>query len=405
MAPKFSRVRNPFYTMADMKPLATVAEHFDVPGNRLYQIRDALLKKQTRIIDLVSGNVTAHGIQFPPTRLRGAILPALHNSKVYRPDPFGLLAARQAISRYYLENGLHIAPEQIILTSGTSISYWYVLKVLANPGDEILVPTPSYPLFDAIADLCGVKLIPYRLQEGARWTIDFAHLESLVNPRTKAVILISPHNPTGAVATMAEVQALSDIAKRHQLAVIADEVFSPFVFTGEPFARPASLVAPLVFTLNGFSKMLALPGLKIGWILVSGQSSGVRRALRALEMISDTFLPVQEIAQAAVPRLLSKSKSFQKSYVLEMNRRRLYAAGLLHINPPEGGFLATLPLRQSVDEEEVACQLLKHYHILVHPGYFYDMEGQHLVFSFASKPAILKRSLKILRAAASPRSG
>ncbi len=386
-----------------MFKLALLTKHYDLPLNRLYRMRAALMKKGEPIVDLVSGNVHTQRILFPEDVLKRSIQAAVRKSRIYRPDPLGLLDARKTISLYYSEQGLRVPPEQVLLTPGTSISYWYVFKVLANSGDEILAPTPSYPLFDSIARLSGIKLVSYRLRERQRWEIDFDQMESAITPRTKAIILISPHNPTGSVASEGEVQHLCTIANRRGLSIISDEVFSPFLFSRDRVPRPLSYPAPLVFTLNGFSKMLALPGIKIGWIAVTGDPALLKRTLNALQMISDTFLPVNDIAQAAVTPLLGESKNFQSSYGKEIRRRLDMGLGSLDGRPgvsyirPEGGFFLTLSLRrEDADEEAISCRLLEKHRILVHPGYFYEMEGRHLVLSFVSRPAVLRKALSAL---------
>jgi alanine-synthesizing transaminase len=404
MAPALGVFIHNFYRIEPtMVELASLTQHYELPPNRLYRLREALLKKGEKIIDLVSGSVHAQGIFFPDAVLKHSIQEALRKAKVYRPDPAGLFAARQSISRTYAQEDVDIPPEQILLTPGTSISYWYAFKVLADPGDEILAPTPSYPLFESIAQLSGIKLIPYPLRERTRWEIDFGQLESSITARTKAIILISPHNPTGAVATDAELQQLSVIASRRGLPIISDEVFSPFLFSCDRLPRPALHPMPLVFTLNGFSKMLALPAMKIGWMAVTGNSALVFKTMKALEMISDTFLPVNEVAQAAVTPLLGDSKAFQRTYTKEINRRMEFATAFLKGLPgasfirPEGGFYLTLSLQKpEADEEAMCCQILEKHKILVHPGYFYDMEGRHVVLSFVSRPVVLRRALSAI---------
>ena len=194
------------------------------------------------------------------------------------------------------------------------MSYWYCFKLLAEAGDEILTPQPSYPLFDYIAKLCGVQLRHYRLREDRGWAIDLNHLEDQITTKTRAIVLISPHNPTGMVAGESDLRALAEIAARHNLPIISDEVFSEFLFGMESLPRPASTNAPLVFTLNGFSKMFALPGMKIGWIGLSGDPRLVSKSLSALELISDTFLPVNEIAQFAVPQIFQQGLGFLSDY-------------------------------------------------------------------------------------------
>jgi aspartate/methionine/tyrosine aminotransferase len=390
-----------------MNPFSALTAPWEVPTNRLYQLRDEFLGRGGKVLDLISGNVSTQGVLFPSAILERAMRGGLRAAKLYKPDPLGQAPARAAVSRYYSREGWEIPAGQIVLTPGTSISYWYAFKLLADPGDEVLCPTPSYPLFDSIAALCGIRLVGYRLREAARWEIDFAQLESAITAKTKAIVLISPHNPTGSVAGAEELRRLAGIAVRRNLPIISDEVFSPFVFTpnGETqhLPRPASTNAPLVITMNGLSKMLALPGMKIGWMAITGQPALVKKSIKLLEMISDTFLPVHEAAQFALPTLLENSSSFQKSYAAEIQKRKDYVLSLLReqkswsFAAPEGGFFLTLRLDAAgVDEEEVAIRLVKKHGILVHPGYFYDMEGQHLVFSFVSRPAILKKSLNLI---------
>lgn len=362
----------------------------EMPGakNALYEARDALVRNGVDIVDLIQGNVNTHGIVYPGDVLSEILLGAAAQATVYRPDSFGQLAAREAIAAYY--SALSVTPDQVLITPGTSVSYWYCFKLLANAGDEILCPSPSYPLFDYIGRLCDVQLTTYPLTEGERWSLDTEALERRITPRTRAIVLISPHNPTGMVAAQDEVQRLAAVAGRHGLALIADEVFSEFLGTAEPFVHAATFDAPLVFTLNGFSKMYALPGMKIGWILVTGEIERRRQAMRALELISDTFLPVNEVAQWSVPGIFDRGASFLKTYREWIRQRRKQALDALtgiRFAEPEGGFYITLPIPS--DEDEAAIRLLREDRVLVHPGYFYDMEPNHLVMTFIGDPELL----------------
>jgi hypothetical protein len=355
------------------------------------------------VLDLISGNVNRSGIVFPDTLLQDALHQALPAAKIYQPDSFGQPVAREAISEYYRRAGINLRPECILLSPGTSVSYLYCFKLLAESGDEVLCPSPSYPLFETIAQLCNVRLIPYLLRESQSWEIDLQYLESQLTTRTRAVVLISPHNPTGTVATEAQLRDLAEIAARHRLAIIADEVFSEFLFGLDELPRPAQTQAPLVFTLNGFSKMLALPGLKLGWIGVSGEPELVQKSMRTLEMLSDTFLPVNELVQFAVPNLLRTAPPFMTEYRDKVAAcRNLAVDGLsqaknLTLVPPVGGFYAAVrwtgPER---DEEQLLIDLLLECKILAHPGYFYDMRGTHIVMTFAEQPDVLSRALRAL---------
>lgn len=380
-----------------------IADHFHGETNPLYRERDRLLAQGKKVIDLVSGNVHHHGILYPQSILNQALASAAEQARIYKPNPLGQPIAREAISRFYREEGLSIPAEQIVVTPGTSLSYWYAFKLFAGPGDEILSPRPTYPLFDAIATLAGVRMIDYRLREADRWTIDLDHLESQITPRTRAIILISPHNPTGAAAQEDEVTRLAEIAARHRLPILSDEVFSPFLFRQNRLPRPAATNAPLVLTLNGFSKMLALPGMKIGWIALSGEAPLVRKALAALETISDTFLPVNEIAQFSVPALFEGAINFIPDYQSAIRERARIAVDLLSrserlsLIPPEGGFYLTVRINDpKADEEEIALDLLRRHSLLLHPGFFYDLEPPHLVLSFVSEPSLLQTAMEKL---------
>jgi aspartate/methionine/tyrosine aminotransferase len=258
--------------------------------------------------------------------------------------------------------------------------------------------------------MAGVKITHYPLDEKAGWRINFKNLETAVNARTRAIVLISPHNPTGMVARAEELDQLADLARRHELPLIVDEVFASFTFQGGSYPRMADRRAPLILTLNGFSKMLALPGVKLGWIALTGDSSHVAKALRGLDGISDTFLPVADPVQGAAASLLEKSKSFQRAYQQEIEGRAAAAAqAITRIpsvtnQPPAGGFYTTLKLREGWDEEMLALRLLEEQHLLLHPGYFYDLEGGHLIISHVGDPAMMQTALeKIARFTAAQR--
>ena len=355
------------------------------PRNPLYQLHERLKAEGTAVTDLVRGNVNEHGIVYPPDILTEILKDAARAAQIYRPDSLGQRPAREAIAQHYA--GLKISSDQIVITPGTSISYWYCFKLLTENGDEILCPQPSYPLFDYIARLAGVYMRQYRLDEKRGWAIDLDHLENQITTGTRAIILISPHNPTGMVASTEELRGLAEIATRHALPIISDEVFSEFLFGLDSFPRVASTDAPLVFTLNGFSKMLALPGMKIGWMAVTGDEEMVKKSLAALDLISDTFLPVNEIAQFAVPDVLGRAGPFLNEYKAWVGRCRTAAVDALksvNFTQPRGGFYITVPVTR--DEEEAASSLLRKDGILVHPGYFYDIAPDHLVMTFIDDP-------------------
>jgi alanine-synthesizing transaminase len=380
-----------------------IIEKLQSPSNALYTLRDALKSQGEEIRDLVSGNINDQGFVFPQDLLEPILVRASRQCRIYHPDSFGQRPARQAVADYYRQRNIPLDPDCILITPGTSLSYWYCFKLLADEGDEILCPCPSYPLFDYIALLSGVKLIPYPLVETRQWEVDLDQLETRISTRTKALILISPHNPTGRVASSAEISGLADIAQRHDLAIISDEVFSEFLLRNEGLPRPAESHAPLVFTLNGFSKMFALPGLKFGWMAVSGEPGRVRQALRSLEMISDTFLPVNEIVQASAPEIfrygLAAAGEFARRIkeCWELAHTYLAPSRCCSYAAPEGGFYVTLRL-SGLKEERAAEMVLRKDHLLVHPGYFYDMAEDHLILSFVQSPEVLQDAIpKLVR--------
>jgi aspartate/methionine/tyrosine aminotransferase len=217
------------------------------------------------------------------------------------------------------------------------------------------------------------------------------------------LVLISPHNPTGHIASSEEIEGIADIALRHDLAIISDEVFSEFLIGKESLPRPAGSAAPLVFTLNGFSKMFALPGVKFGWMAITGEPGRVRQALRSLELISDTFLPVSEIIQASAPEIFRHGRDIKDDFAgrirecWKLTKDVLASSRKVPYVNPDGGFYITLRL-DDWDEEEAAKAILREDHLLVHPGYFYDMAPHHLILSFVQNPEIIRSSFpKLLR--------
>jgi alanine-synthesizing transaminase len=365
-------------------------------SNILYRIRDELKAQGHAVCDLISGNINEHGFLFPQDLLEDILIRASRRCQVYQPDSFGQRSAREAVSGYYMHHGHEIRPGRILITPGTSISYLYCFKLLADEGDEFLCPCPSYPLFDYIALLSGVKLISYPLQESRNWSIDPDQLEARISTKTRALVVISPHNPTGHVASPEEIAAIAEVARRHDLAIISDEVFSEFLLDPETLPRFFKSGAPLVFTLNGFSKMFALPGIKFGWMALSGDQERIRRALQALELISDTFLPVNEIVQASASEIFQRGRDIGVEFSRRIrecwNTAEIFLARSAKCSyiKPDGGFYVTLQIG-ATDEEHAAEMILRENRLLIHPGYFYDMNPNHLVLSFAQTPEMIRK--------------
>lgn len=358
-------------------------------------------------LKLFQGNPTLHGIHFPQEILQEAYAKALTHAR-YEPDPKGRREAREAVARYYAEQGWEISPRNIQITCGTSESFFYLFGLLARPGDHFLAPVPTYPLFEHLAHAARVGLRYYRLEETRNWAIHLDQLKSLADERTRGVILISPHNPTGAVAAEAQLEPLVTWCNEKNLPLICDEVFAPFYFGEHGYPRAAARMQPeLCFCLNGISKLLALPGLKLGWMTVTGKKSKTEGILDPLETLADTFLSVHDPVQRALPTLLQESRPFQRDYQNEVRRRWDKArtqlrtfAGLEWVDPV-GGYYVTVRVKDSRgrNEEKWIIELMEQQGVFVHPGYFFDLEeGLHFVFTFLTDPGLLERGLDKIKA-------
>lgn len=340
------------------------------------------------VLDLTQSNPTTAGLRYPDAEISEAI--SGDAILTYRPSPQGLRSAREAICRYYADRGRQMDPDDLILTASTSEAYSFLLKLLCNPGDEVGIPTPSYPLLDYLADLEGVRLRTYPLhygEPGPRWHTDSATLDKLPGGPLRALILVNPNNPTGSLLTGAETSWCLDWAGQHHAALVVDEVFSDYCLDGRVY-QPVCSDEGLVLTLNGFSKILGLPQLKLGWIHIGGASSLKERARHLLEIIADTFLSVNTPVQVATRRLLALRNDIQTQIHrrLRENLRRLEIAVAgcteLSLLPPEAGWYAVLALNTVASEEAVALTLLRKYGVYVYPGEFFGfVAGCHLILS------------------------
>lgn len=383
----------------------------DVSINPIEQCYRSLVAQGRAPLKLFLANPNDEGIIFPGEILADCYARYFQRQE-YRPDPKGVRVAREAISRYYAGRGAAIDPEQILLTAGTSESFFYLFSLLAEPGDNILTPTPSYPLFDEIARLAHVTLRPYRLDESRAWAIDCDSVREAIDARTRAIVIVSPHNPTGMVADTETLCALTDIANAAGIPLICDEVFSEFYFGDGVFPRAITVAKPnLCFTLNGISKMLALPAMKCSWIAVTGETTRVAAAVDRLEHMTDTFLSCHYPIQLALPELLQQGQSFLAAYRAEVAQRRALALSILQqsphlrFHPPQGGFYLMVEVlgdRWS-NEDDCVCDLMQNHGIFPHPGYFYDHErGVHLVLSTLLEPQRMQEGLTKLCKAVEP---
>ena len=328
------------------------------------------------LLDLSASNPTACGFNYD----RAAILRALANpaALVYEPDPRGLESARRAVAGYYAARKINIAAEEIFLTTSTSEAYTYVFRTLCDPGDELLAPEPSYPLFGFLADIQDVRVARYPLLYDYGWQIDFHALEQAITPRTRGVIVVHPNNPTGHFCKAQEMARLNALCAARGMALIADEVFLDFALGGAAPASFAGNGGALTFTLSGLSKISGLPQMKAAWLITSGPEPAKGQALARLEVIADTYLSMNAPVQLALPVFLEQRHAFQLQLLerVRKNLAELYrqvagqeACARLNV---EGGWYAVLRVPATRPDEELAIALLTEKGVYVHPGHFYD---------------------------------
>lgn len=329
------------------------------------------------LLDLTQSNPTVAGIRYPPGLLDALGDPA---ASVYDPDPAGSLNAREAVVRYY--DG-RIPPDRVLLTASTSEAYSWLFKLLCDPGDEILVPRPSYPLFEFLANLENVSVVHYPMHFQEGWFIDLDALKQAITARTRAIVFVHPNNPTGSFLKPHEYQFLAGLG----LPLIIDEVFLDYPF-GPPVPTLATKNDVLTFTLSGLSKVCGLPQIKLGWMVVGGPETTRHDAWVRLELIADTFLSVSTPAQVALPRLLEARHDVQ----LQIRNRTRLNLDLLRAGcllEPEGGWSATLRVPRIRTEEEWVLHLIQDWGVLVHPGFYYDFDSEaYLILSLLTEPVI-----------------
>ena len=368
--------------------------------NAITRAVQAARARGVRLLDLTESNPTRVGVQYP-----ASLLTPLADSAglAYGPEPFGLLSAREAVSAHVRGSaGVDVDPGRIVLSASTSEAYAWLFKLLCDPGDDVLVPAPSYPLFDALASLDAVRLAPYRLDYHGLWSIDRDSVSRALSPRTRAVLVVSPNNPTGSCLRAADREWLLDLAAARGLAVIADEVFSEYPLRPGPDA--VSLLGPspaLTFVLGGLSKSAGLPQLKLAWTIAGGPPALCDDALARLEVIADTYLSVSTPLQLAAPDLLHAGRAIraqiQARIDLNLSALEALAGSESPVTPlrPEGGWSAVLRVPAVESEESIVLRLLDEASVFVHPGYFFDFESEAwLVVSLLPEPGIFAEGLK-----------
>ena len=350
--------------------------NWNLAPNRLSEALAVYRAAAKPMLDLTVSNPTECGFEYDGS----AILSALSNPAVlsYEPNPRGLESARRAVAGYYAERKDEVSIEDIFLTTSTSEAYSYVFRTLCNPGDELLIPSPSYPLFDFLADIQDVNLVRYPLLYDDGWQIDFHALEQAVTPRTRGVIVVHPNNPTGHFAKHAEIAKLNSICSAREMAIIADEVFLDFTLEEN---RPASFAANRgapTFTLSGLSKISGLPQMKAAWLIASGPQQWKSEALARLEVIADTYLSVNAPVQLAIPRFIQQHHAFQKQVMSRVRRnltelgRQLAMQKVCSRLTVEGGWCVVLRVPATRSDEDLAIELLTAHGVSVHPGHFYE---------------------------------
>ena len=359
--------------------------NWNMAPNRLSQALAAYRAAGKPLLDLTVSNPTECGFEYD----RSAILNALSNAGalIYEPNPRGLESARRAVARYYADRKEDVLLEDIFLTTSTSEAYSYIFRTLCDPGDEVLVPSPSYPLLDFLADIQDVSIVRYPLDyftpdrkavNDHGWQIDFHALERAITSRTRGVIVVHPNNPTGHFARSADIAKLNSICSAREMAIIADEVFLDFPIEGNRSASFAANRGASTFTLSGLSKISGLPQMKAAWLIAGGPQEWKREALARLEVIADIYLSVNAPVQLAIPKFLEHRHTFQNQVMSRVRRnlgeldRQLAAQKAISRLIVQGGWCAVLRTPATRSDEDLAIELLNAQGVSVHPGHFYE---------------------------------
>ena len=352
--------------------------------------------------DLTQTNPTAVRLRYPAEAIRAALSsPA---ALLYEPTPKGLPSARAAVADYYARHGVTVDAERVTLTASTSEAYGWLFKLLCDPGDEVLVPSPSYPLFDHLAAFESVRPVAYPLRYHGGWFVDAEEVRRALTPRTRAILVVNPNNPTGSFLKREEARALVALAAEHDLAIVSDEVFADYGYAPDP-ARVTTLAGEtgaLTFCLSGLSKLVGLPQLKLGWIVIGGPAPRRAEAEARLELIADTYLSVAAPVQHAAPALLALVDDVGAQILARVRDNRATLAAALAGSPAqlydaEGGWSAIVRLPSTMTEEEHTLALLDA-GVLVHPGFFFELPATSVVVSLLVTPSRLAGALEPLRA-------
>jgi alanine-synthesizing transaminase len=350
--------------------------------NRLTRALEEHRRGGKELFDLTASNPTTCGFAYPEREILAALTDP--RGLVYRPESKGLREAREAVAEYYAGRAgfsgsvARVDSERILLFSGTSEAYSHIFRLLCEAGDEILVPAPSYPLFEFLADLADIHLVPYPLLYDHGWQIDFASLRAALTPRSRAVLVVHPNNPTGSFVKPREAAELAEICAAREMAIVADEVFLDYASDAAPARTFAFSDAALTFTLSGLSKISLLPQMKLAWTVVSGPEAAVQTAVDRLEIIADTYLSPSTPVQLALPKFLSLRHSLQAQLQQRISANLSVLDSLLHESKSlahldrEGGWYAILRVPVTATDDDLTVALLERCSVLVHPGHFFN---------------------------------
>jgi alanine-synthesizing transaminase len=372
-------------------------------SNKLSQLIAATRAANRPVLDLTVSNPTRALASYPHAEIAAAY--AAIADFAYHPEAAGLRCAREAIASYYRAQGLAISEDRILLTASTSEAYSLLFKLLCDPGDEILIPLPSYPLFEYLAALESVQTVPYRLLYDGSWFVDFDDLRSRISSRTRAIIVVDPGNPAGAYLKPSETASLLALASEHNLPVISDEVFLDYPISAgsTPQSSLCAYDGTLTFSLNGLSKLAGMPQMKLGWIVLNGPPDDRAAARQRLELLLDTYLSVSTPVQLAAPRLFQIGSGIQQQLHHHTRTNLAAAQRILNgsaANPlhTEGGWSVILQLPGLLAEEAWALLLLQEASVVTQPGYFFDMYAEpYIVLSLITPPDVFAQGLSAIR--------
>lgn len=371
---------------------------WETASNPLTHCHTQLLKENVSLLDLTCTNPTQCGFKYPSHWFDK--LSHGSSNVTYNPTSLGLMSAREAVVAYYGTHGHNVSVDQILLVSSSSEAYSNVFRLLCNQGNGVLIPTPSYPLFSFLTQINDVVAVNYTLiYEDERWKIDLDELQRQISSNTKAVLIVNPNNPTGSLIHRDEYEQLISLCQKYHLALICDEVFIDYPLSPKSF-DVASIVEEkrvLTFVINGLSKTLALPQMKLSWMHVSGPSNLVREAMSKLEIVADTFLSVNTPVQLAIPSWLPERNLIQDQIRGRCQENLVFLKEILRdrVLDIEAGWSAMVHL--PCDDEQYCLKVLQENHVVIQPGYLFDVNDQSVgVLSLLTHPDIFQQGVRVL---------